>query len=1005
MKNVKESFKKPSRESLPWVFWNWNGTISSALLLEQLSWLIECGVGGIAIRPSREMRPHYLSEEFLALFSSVLKIAAKQGIGIRIADDFSLPWGGCFTEELNNSPRMRAQHLRLVETRELTAAEDLHIVETDCEKEIYLSIKASNGQIDPSSVQELTGSSSNGEIKWYVPEGDWKLLIFKKEYVTDPVVGFLPNVFSQKLASYYIQHVLEVFKSNFSKYMPGTFEGFITELPSNRPCETTIPWDDDLVVKFRSRSKKNIIKLLPALFCDNFPAAQKNRQQVYSFIFQSMYERFVIPMETWAKKIRLSQWVLSPERSVYSTTAVLADGYIPPETELSTVGFQNIDGVQDNYALLRVMADANSSEFRRETVSVIGRNRHGTGATIQSLKNDIDTVLLAGTSRILIDGIFFNLDQRGYCKTPFNPGWYTPEGKQLKGLCSYVGRYQEIIKGVHWNRQVAVLAPTSEMMAAYLAGDGAGSALGMERLDKTVTALERCGISFDLVSESLLANCSVRTNGEFGTTDRIRKGNYQVLIVPFAPDIARNVLIFIEKLVQKEGRILFVEEPPRGTIEDGVSATMTSRIDKILADRHKGTGVIPVDDLENSLESIVPFVKIQSNGKSGTDLYHAFGSGDGHDVFVFHNRLDTKEQTVSVECPDCKHFTLVDCENGLLHEITPVEHVNGTSKLEYSAYPNATAIIVASPTQVVHTKEQAKSNWYNPFSSPERGYRIVLKDQWLFTTESLNTLPLANWNIRIGLSRESGGFSHFYETHFQAKVLPETCKLVLNDPGLLHGSCAPIEVTINGIRLDPVSLNAQQENTEEGSESPATAETAPVEYDATIPGVFGIGGLTFDMCKHIVRGFNRISIRSTGQVLDPGTIHYPPLVFGDFILVKGQNGWAIDKLEEVPVADSWVRYGFPYLCGRGVYHQSFEIPNEYKRLVLRFAEVSGTVDVTLNGKDLGVYSWQPTELDITSICEPKRNELSIGVTNSIDTILRMNGRPSGLIGEVYLDVY
>ena len=86
MKNVKESLKKPSRESLPWVVWNWNGTISPALLLEQLSWLIDCGVGGIAIRPSRDMNPHYLSEEFLELFATVLRIAAKQGIGIRIAD-------------------------------------------------------------------------------------------------------------------------------------------------------------------------------------------------------------------------------------------------------------------------------------------------------------------------------------------------------------------------------------------------------------------------------------------------------------------------------------------------------------------------------------------------------------------------------------------------------------------------------------------------------------------------------------------------------------------------------------------------------------------------------------------------------------------------------------------------------------------------------------------------------------------------------------------------------
>ncbi len=71
-----------------------------------------------------------------------------------------------------------------------------------------------------------------------------------------------------------------------------------------------------------------------------------------------------------------------------------------------------------------------------------------------------------------------------------------------------------------------------------------------------------------MVTESQLATCTVRTNGEFGTADRIRKGNYQALIVPYAPDISRNVLLFIEKLVQKEGRVFFVEEAPHGTIED-----------------------------------------------------------------------------------------------------------------------------------------------------------------------------------------------------------------------------------------------------------------------------------------------------------------------------------------------------------------------------------------------------------------------------------------------------
>jgi hypothetical protein len=84
-----------------------------------------------------------------------------------------------------------------------------------------------------------------------------------------------------------------------------------------------------------------------------------------------------------------------------------------------------------------------------------------------------------------------------------------------------------MVKGIHWNRQVAVLVPTASIMAGTLPGDGSAAVIGMQRLEKTVCALENCGISFDMVTESQLATGTVRTNGEFGTADRIRKGNYQ----------------------------------------------------------------------------------------------------------------------------------------------------------------------------------------------------------------------------------------------------------------------------------------------------------------------------------------------------------------------------------------------------------------------------------------------------------------------------------------------
>ena len=103
--------------------------------------------------------------------------------------------------------------------------------------------------------------------------------------------------------------------------------------------------------------------------------------------------------------------------------------------------------------------------------------------------------------------------------------------------------------------------------------------------------------------------------------------------------------------------------------------------------------------------------------------------------------------------------------------------------------------------------------------------------------------------------------------------------------------------------------------------------------------------------------------------------------------------------------DSWTKYGYPYLSGIGTYRQSFEVPHQYNRLILRMSQVTGVVNLKINDKPVGnPFAWHPIEIDITGNCEHKRNELSVTVANTIDNVLRMNGRASGILGDVYLDV-
>lgn len=1005
MKNLKNAITKPGRESQPWVIWIWNLSINLKEMVEQLNSLIAQGFGGIAIKPGRDMKPVLNSEEFCELLGEALRIASEKKVAIRLAEDFSLPWSGALDQAMNRSRKLRAQQLVLTEIRTPSGQDEIEITDTqDC---FALAVRINNGALSLADTKQLTSKSTNGPIVFKAPSADWRVFVFRKEYLRDPLNSYIPNVYNPKIAQIYIQEVFESLRPVFSKYVSSTFEGFINEMPTLLPAENAIPWDDDLVVKFRSKYKKDLIKLLPALFSENCAQAHKIRQQIYTFLQQSMYERFTSPLEAWAKKNRLSQWILCPEKSIYRNSNCLIDPVVPSETgTYSFVGLQNLDGTEQNYPLLRVVADTNSNQYRRETLSVIGRNRLGSAGTVQSLKHEIDLGLLAGSSRTIIDGCFFNVDQRSYIKTPFNPGWYSPGWEQMKPLCGYISRVQELLRDLHWNRQVAVLSPSQQVLAGYMPSNNDSAIKGTLQLQKTLAGLERCGLSFDVINEDFLSSCSVRTNGEFGTSDRIRKGNYQLLIVPYSPFISRDVLIFIEKLLQKDGKVIFVDEAPKGTSEDGATVSVTSRIEKIIDPKKNKGKVVASGALEEALSCIQPVVSITVNGKTCTDIFSACGAAEGYELYVIHNSSDSKDCLAKIELPDNKHFAAVDCESGDIIEIDGVERKNSRGSFNLSIAPRSTHFIIGSASRISQQGSKRFRHGINPFTMPQRSYRIVFKDQWTFQPLSLNALPLSTWNVRIGLSRESGGFSHFYESNFQAKAQLENCYFLLSGIGGLNGHSvidSQIEVSVNGVRAEKLSFLPEIAGPEmENGEEPV--KRGP-EFPSALRKIFGSNAMIYNLSNSLVKGFNRISIRTTGFVTDPKTILYPPLIFGDFTVSKGQNGWTIDKSSALVGHDSWTKYGYPYLSGTGVYRQSFEIPNDYKKLVLRFSQVSGTTSVCLNDKQLSLFNWHPMEIDITSVCEPKRNELVITVLNTLDNLLRMNGRPSGLTGEVYLDVY
>jgi hypothetical protein len=1016
LKKIKQILNKQSLEARPWVIWIWNTAVVKEELKAQMNALIATGVGGVIVKPGKDMAPVFLSDEFFKLFKLTLDIAKDKGVGVRIADDLSMPWSGSFISLCNQNPSLRGQSLVLAESCIKHEKETFEYVPAEPGKTIIIVGRIKDGTLSDTELKTLP-MPADKPLEWKVPAGEWRVMVFKKEYVHDLAGGYIPNAYNTRAAQLYIQNILGLFKKHFSRYIGNAFRGFLVEMPAYRTGDGAIPWDDDLVVKFRTKYKKDLLKYLPSLFFDA-PQAARIRNQVYAYLDQSMYERFALPIETWAKNVRLSQWVLCPERTIHRTAHALVDGDFHTDKGLAAVGLQNIDGIEENFPHLRSMIDINQDEYRRGTLAVVGRNRSGASATPQSLKTEIDLNLLSGATQIIIDGCFYGIDQRGHLKTPHNPAWYSFLGGYFKPLFDYAARMHELLHECVMIRPVAVLSPAPAIRALYTPHNGDPVRLANQLYHKVVNALIRQNLDFEMLTEEYILHAVVKTGGEFGKTDRKGKVLYRTLVVPYAPLVSRSMLVFLEKLVSKQGTVLFVNDAPKGTFEDGVNSGVTKRIERLLNPKKSASRIVSPDELDLVLAGIPGrTARITSQDDSTPDILCVSTEDHGYTLYGFHNRSERQEFSVKVEVASQKKFTCINCDLGTMIEVGDVHTEGDHSTFSLHLLPQNTVLVAATATPLVVTPSKPAKGVISAFTPLARSYRIVMKNQWSFEPATLNALPLSSLNQRIGLGRDTGGFSHFYESHFQIGTVPEECFLAMSVPSgnlmRMLGARSQIEISFNGTRVDrPVlpstAFSAVPENGHAAATAPVSSEA--ISYIVTSKAtktdyLFGAPVILYNVKNLLVKGFNRVALRTSGLLVDPPTVLYPPIILGRFSIVRGQNGWVMEKVGTTVGNDSWTKYGYPYLSGMGMYRQSFEVPHQYNRLILRMSQVTGVVNLKINEKPVGnPFAWHPIEIDITSHCEHKRNELSVTVANTIDNVLRMNGRASGILGDVYLDV-
>lgn len=974
MKNFKAIFAKPDRDFWPWGIWIWNLRITEKELINQISLLAAHGFGGLAIKPVPGMTPEYLSEEFFELFNLVLTKAQKLNIKIRLINTFTE--NSIWNQELLLK-RMRAQNLVFAQCSGSKDSEKIKLEEVNPEKNVVIAIRKKEIENVSADVKVLKGKVEGMNYEYKLPSDDWKVMVFRKEFLKNFYGKYIPNILNKDVSKIYI-NVLDKFCKRFLKFIPDTFQGFINEIPEVYQLKNNIIWDDCLKIAFKNRYKKDLLTHIPALFCDNFNLAYSVQAQMFECINEIMTMNFLKPFDEWVNKNGMTQWVLYPDsyldKELHGTDLKNKNGL-----KQCALGLQMPKDKNNNYQLKKsIVSNIIMHEKHSEILNVIGSDRLFQGGIIQSLKDEFDKSVHYGITRTIINGSLFNVDPDYHIqKCCFSK--HSPEWKHVHLLCKYISRMHYILKDIRWNRPVAILSPWVLTKSSF--ENSIGNPIVMNEI---LNVVKNSGACYSIINEELLCNCSILSNREISISNDRFCGNYKMLVIPDTPCLSDQALKIIVNLLKKGGRILFINSVPR-------------TLKKLLNGKDgKEIRSITLGELKEELKSL-SIIKFRSDDKSDSDLYYSYGTGDEYDLWILYNSSTKYIKNLKLSAPlDDRCYYSINCGNSEICEIKDYQKREDSCNIPVTLSPLSTVVIIsAEKNKIIGVSKKARNK---SISNRKNGfYSIMLKNMWDFEPKSFNALPLSTWNLRFGLSRGSGTFSRYYESYFCVKDIQLCCYLVLRNVDL---SCFPKEVLLNGARVN-VSKGINTEGVKCENDRKLLSDLFTFTSSQ-----FGSQSVLYDISKNVIKGFNRISIRFSGkESTESGLLTLPPVITGNFAISKSSNGWIIENHHGIAGYDSWTKSGYPFMSGSGIYRQSFEIPTEYKKLILRFTKVSGPVDLYINDKNLGVYCWYPLEIDITDFCENKRNELTVNVINTLDNLLGMNAQLSGLTGEVFLDVY
>lgn len=672
---IRNNFETVPVNLRPNPLWFWNDTkVEKEELIRQIRQSKEAGYGGLSILPfGKSFQPEYLSEAYFDVYKTCIEEAKKLGMKLWIYDEYGFPSGTAGDINGDGIGRFKQKYPGHTNKR-LDKTEFIPVSKKTFIKTLSGDLLMAAVAMDTVSLKriDLAPFITGNQLKWDVPEGMWKVMIFTCVDAGNTIVDYM----SPEAVDLFIDMTHEQYYKHFKDYFGTTIVGTFFDEPTLYYAEGR-SWTPDFNKKFEKKYGFNPAVYYPALWYDIGDGTEEARNYLFGFRSELYAEGYTKQVNDWSVKNGLLATGHQDNEEIVNTVGTAGD-LMKCFKYLEVPGIDKIGGNRPAENFYKIVS---SSAYNWDH-SLVMSETYGAMGNISwtEIFNIAMDQYSKGINLLIPHAIWYNTEKVVFLPelSLRNPIY----ADSLRIFNDFLTRLNAIMQNdARWMGDIAVLYPIHAMQSGhYMDGPlghykGGVEIPGLDYVEVGTHLFDSLGYDYQFLHPEVLdEQCSVKGN-TISLDNKIQYNSFSTLVIPGCRTISLSNLTKIKKFADAGGTVVFTTVLPEKATVQADDDKVRNIVRTMIRDKKAIFIEEPsVRNLANALDPLSSSFALRFKGEERLQNVHKIW--EGRDLWYFANPSD-RSKNVEIELKGEHRLELWDPHTGETGKAIEVGHKDG----------------------------------------------------------------------------------------------------------------------------------------------------------------------------------------------------------------------------------------------------------------------------------------------------------------------------------------